>query len=88
MSIEFRSIGSVQCKLTKECKNTACIFKLRDCYDFPVFWYSTRGGKESSCEKQNRILKELGLDDVIYPKFIANVGTNIIDVNCEDKLWK
>ena len=90
MSIEFRPIGWTMCELTKECKNNACIFKLASCYGFPIFWYPGNDidGEESCFDKQKRILKELNLDRVIYPEFTANIGTNIIYVNCEDKKWE
>ena len=86
-SIEYKSISAVQCELTEECKNTACIFKLRDCHDFPVFWYSGFEG-ESSKEKQDRILNSLEMGKVTYPRFTANMGTNVIYVGCEDKKWE
>ena len=80
--LECAPVDSIQCGLTEKCKNINCIFKLRDCYDFPVFWYS------GIQEKQEAIMHKLGIEEIIYPEFTANIGTNCIYVNCKDKKWE
>ncbi len=75
----FRPIIAEQCGCSKECTNNRCFFRLRDCFGYPPFWYP---GNEVDI---NKALEKAGVDDMIFPKFQAFVGTNVIYVNCENQ---
>lgn len=74
------NIVSCQCGSTKNCKNNKCFWMLRDNYQYPVFWYEDMG------KDQNKILNEIGIKqkDVYFPKTKTSIGTNCIEIFCED----
>jgi hypothetical protein len=74
----------LQCPWTKDCQNTRCFWKQRDCFGrkafdaLPISIY-----RHNEINQQDQITAQYG--EPYFPEWKITVGTNCMYISCKDK---